>query len=286
MKSFFYPTFLSIACNVMLAACGGGGGGGASSLPRVDSANGPIVASPAFVQYFTYSTASGGAEESHEVNLGTSGSGGKAPASGDYLVALVDYADNGQGPDGITTSSVGWSAPANSTVYDTWEGQAVFEYQVPSGGAPSTVTFTSDEYVTVSITIVEVSGTSGIDIVTTNSGSGTMPFGITTGTATQTGGDDLGLILSSSSDYLSQTSDVAGPAGYTQLDYQCMIANSLGPQFGDTEAVFASNNLIAAASVPAEAVTWRGDSGTWSYEAQQVLMKPIFGSPTPAPSPL
>lgn len=234
---------------------------------------------PTVVQEYTGQTAASSSATSAGVTLGTSGSAGHAPATGDLLVALVGYADTGSGAT-ITPPS-GFTAAGAGALSNEWAHQAVYTSTV-SGSAPGSVTFSFSEAVSAQIWVVDVANASGVDAITSATGDPSgSPWNTSTGTGTQSGLDDVGLVFVSIADALLGANSVSS---YTQLG-STLGNHGNANSYGSTSAAFRSNALLTTAGVAAVTVGWTAGSGTEGVLGEQVLLRGGGGTGTPSPTP-
>jgi hypothetical protein len=234
------------------------------------------VPSPKVVQFWSYSTADSVHEASSVIPLGTSGSGGVAPTTGNMLVALVAMSTNGVDCNAVIS---GFVSPTNGHLYDTTSGyeiQDVLTYIVPASPPTSlTVTYncpTTGNNAAAMIWIVEVSGVGAVDIVTSQlTSASTSPYNAGTGTGIAVGQNDLGLILSTLAD--AKFSPVSTPSGYQLLSNLARYGD--GVAYGGSAAVYATSLPITTQSIPSVTIPWNG-TGAISMLGQQILLYPVI----------
>lgn len=244
----------------------------------------PTPGPPASVQFWTYSTNNGGfsaGETSSTVALPTS-----APHQpinpGDTLLACATVSDTATGP--TVTAPAGLTLVAGSHVAFSWNTQQWYS-QLAGNPQPTSLTFTYNHASIAQIWVWEITGTKGIDVLTslqtTTAGSGGVWSG-GTGTGTATGLYDLGIICGSIDD--SILTATPPPSGYgAQSGLGTHNTNGAPDRNGNTAVTFIANALITLASIPSSIISWINGGETEHLIGQQILMLPA-ATPTPAPN--
>lgn len=223
---------------------------------------------PAYVQYWSASAGDATTNvTSLTITADNTGSGSAYPTSGNKLYAFISMSTTG-GSSGLNTPT-GWTKEGAERNQDAIY-QQLYSYPIASTGSVS-VTFNNTLGV-IHGYIVEVSGSSGVDTITEAQGSvSATPWPSSTGTGTQTGLNDLGILFAGIEDGVGPNDAVSG---YTQIATMGQHADGT-IAYGDTTAILYSNSALMTSSVASQDVGW----STWAcctelVLGQQLLLKP------------
>lgn len=245
------------------------------------------AATPNEYQFMTYQTP-GNASASQTITLNTAANWqghGTVPLSTDnggnvHLELIVNYSDDGSGV--ILATPAGWTS--KSAVDTSFIHNRVYDFPL-TGTIPASVLLSFSSGLgaaQVNAWVVEVTQTTGVDIVTTNTAAVTSPWNTSTGTGTQTGLNDLGIVFDSINDGILTLNALTGYNGLG-ANNGTLGLHGAGGSFGSTAAVLVGTSLITTPSVPAQTTGWTNGFGTENVIGSQILMAPSTTASAPAP---